>query len=410
MKVRFNLKDRRAFRCLILLKYTYPGNPQQFTWSTGQHIAPEDWDDRRQRVRARSAQARWLNALLDKMEAFALNQLHQGLVERQELPTQEELRAALNREFRNRVTTSLEQFVEQTIARMESRRRSYHTTKMIRTAWRNIEEFAEVTGKKLSWSALNDEFFESWAAWNYAQGRSKNTVIGYLKKMKLVLRNALQAGLIKSMPALQSFSLSFQRSDEVFLTVDELMQLYRAELPDHLQTVRDLFLLDAFSGGFRFTDLANLRDVNIVPIHNVKAIKLHTRKTDSLVYAPSSWYLEEFLEKYKEGFPRVKTNQTFNRQIKEICRLAGLTEVVELRKNRGGEDVFVRKQKWEWVTQYTARYSFATNLFLAGVDLKQISVLLGHSSIKITESYIKAKQLATVVAMSKNPYFAKKPV
>jgi len=411
MRIRFNLKNRRAERSLVLLKLVLPGSSRQFTWSTGEHVRTEDWDDRHHRLRARAREAMWLNALLNRIEAEAYNCIRQHMVDHDRPPTAAELRNHLNKQFRASVQMGVLDYFDSFIERMAGNgKSSYHTVKMFKVARNNMAKFVADSGRELSWQALSREWFEEWEAWNFRNGRNNNSVAGYLKKIKAVLNAARDEGYLKQDIKFKGLTTTFTRSDEVFLTVDELMLLYRTDgLGPNEEIVRDLFLLDAFSGGFRFEDLMNLKRENIVPINNVRAIKMHTRKTDSLVYAPASWYLDEFLAKYHGKQIASFTNQHFNRTIKQVCRKAGICQPVELRKNRGGRDEYITKPKWQWVTQYTARYSFATNLFLAGVPLKQISVLLGHSSVKITESYIKASELATVIALSDNPYFSRKP-
>ena len=46
------------------------------------------------------------------------------------------------------------------------------------------------------------------------------------------------------------------------------------------------------------------------------------------------------------------------------------------------------QEKWKYVTSHTARRTFATNLYLNGVDLYTISQLCGHSSVEVTKTYI----------------------
>lgn len=415
MKVRFNLKSKKISPSLILLKIHLPNERLPFTLSTSQFIPVEFWDDITMRAKPVKAfkQSTWLNALLDKYEQLALDCIRRALVETGHLPTKNQLKQAITNEFHAQTPIqSFTTFFDTYVTRMESDPRySYHTTKMFRLVQRNLGTFAKATRKPLTFAALDEDWFDAWQNWNFSNDLSRNTVAGYWRKFKVILNAATEQGLYKGKAhRRRNLAVSFQKADEVFLSSDELMSLYHLDLAgSHLETVRDIFLLDAFSGGFRFEDLSNLGTANIVPLHNVKTLKIHARKTDTAVYAPAGWFLEEFLEKYKGNWPKMKTGQVFNRQIKEVCRMAGITNITELRKNKGGEDFYLRKEKCDLVTQYTARYSFATNLYLAGVELKKISILLGHSNTKTTETYIKAQQLQTVMSMADNPYFITKP-
>ncbi|NCD10514.1 MAG: hypothetical protein EOL98_14090, partial [Negativicutes bacterium] len=70
--------------------------------------------------------------------------------------------------------------------------------------------------------------------------------------------------------------------------------------------------------------------------------------------------------------------------IKIICRKVGIDEPVTLYQ-RGGRRTL---PKWQFVATHTARRSFATNLYLDGYSIKQISGMMGHKNTNMTEKYI----------------------
>ena len=95
-----------------------------------------------------------------------------------------------------------------------------------------------------------------------------------------------------------------------------------------------------------------------------------------------------------------------NRLIKEIARLAGLTEPVEIMTTKGGVRKRVRYEKWQLVHSHTARRTGATLMYLAGVDLYDIMRVTGHSSPLMLKKYIKAETLEVVEKLSeKYDYF-----
>lgn len=78
------------------------------------------------------------------------------------------------------------------------------------------------------------------------------------------------------------------------------------------------------------------------------------------------------------------SDPTFNNNIRNICRKAGITEAVKVFK--AGKEV--EGEKWEFVSSHTARRSFATNLYLRGADLYSISQMMGHASVEMTQNYL----------------------
>lgn len=254
-----------------------------------------------------------------------------------------------------------------------------------------------------------------WQNWNFKDNNhSQNTVAGYWKRFKTVLNAADEKGYIihpdpkKVAWRHRSLSINFQAADEIYLIPKELMKLYDLSLSGSFEKHRDIFLLDAFTG-YRPSDVEGLSHSNIVPIGNLQLMKIHAKKTDTKIYSPTGWYLKEFLEKYKSGFPTIKNQQVYGRNLKDIGEKAGLNSLVKLRKNFGGKNKTVEKEKYKWIMPYTSRYSFASNLNDAGVQLTHIRDLMGHNNIKQTERYIKSQKAMAAVKNINNPYFAEKP-
>lgn len=88
---------------------------------------------------------------------------------------------------------------------------------------------------------------------------------------------------------------------------------------------------------------------------------------------------------------------TFNDVLRRICRRIGLD--TECTVVKAGQDKTA--PKWQLVSSHTARRSFATNLYLAGVSLEDIALMMGHgTNIETTKRYICAERTIKPSIMS----------
>ncbi len=87
--------------------------------------------------------------------------------------------------------------------------------------------------------------------------------------------------------------------------------------------------------------------------------------------------------------PYRTTNAEFNRHIKTIARLAGITNLIKFSHKKNGKDVIEMKPKHSWITSHTCRRSFCTNEFLAGTPVELIMKISGHKSVKDFYKYIR---------------------
>lgn len=80
---------------------------------------------------------------------------------------------------------------------------------------------------------------------------------------------------------------------------------------------------------------------------------------------------------------------TYNDVVRKICRCVGIDTICTVVKAGKNETA----PKWKLASSHTARRSFATNLYLAGVSLEDIAMMMGHGkNIETTKRYICAER------------------
>jgi integrase len=97
------------------------------------------------------------------------------------------------------------------------------------------------------------------------------------------------------------------------------------------------------------------------------------------------------------------SNVKMNLYLKEIGRLMPSQNIsIQTSLTRGGKLITQTKKKYEALTVHTARRSFATNLYLAGVSSLTIMALTGHRSERVFLSYLKASPLENANIVQKH--------
>jgi site-specific recombinase XerD len=428
----FYLKNPKDEASLILLKSWHLPKSLPLVWSTGITAKAKDWSTEAHQFKKSNKNHVWLNATLAQYSELVEDLTIQTKAKEHRPPTHEELRTALNalrdkidaRTPKSKPSTQISflDYCAQYVERMKNNPKYAERTWVHpNTTLTNLRLYCKHQGRQINWADLTFSLFEDWQVWNFSEvikeggviikdQLSQNTVAGYWKKFKAMLKAAAldghYAGTDHTRPEL---ALSFQVSDQIYFDVNELMAIYKAKLPASLERERDLILFNAFCGGFRFADMKAMGHAAIIPMNGPDGLRFHTSKTDDEVVIPGSWFFEEFRAKYPTKWPKVVNEQHFNESIKEIARIAGITQKVRVRINKGGKDIYDEGPKWEFAHQYTLRYSFATNLDEAGVDINDISRLMGHKVLRTTQGYIKTRMHKVAEKVAGNAYFTTKP-
>ena len=178
----------------------------------------------------------------------------------------------------------------------------------------------------------------------------------------------------------------------IYLSKEEMARVKALELSGdkaYLDPIRDVFFFCCFSG-LRHSDVNNLRRSDIKGNH----IEITTVKTADSISIELNDVTEAILGKYKDipfkdnkALPNY-SNQAMNRDIKELCRLAGIDEEIRVTTYKGN----IRKDeihpKWELVGTHTGRRTFIVNALSLGIPPNVVMKWTGHSDYKAMKPYI----------------------
>ena len=159
----------------------------------------------------------------------------------------------------------------------------------------------------------------------------------------------------------------------------EMLDKYPMDTPQNIRNKAILEML--YSTGVRISELINLTTHNVYADDRLLTV---TGKGNKQRYLPISDYLLELINHYlsnSRGHFRQKPYNDYiflNRFGKKFSRM-GMWKIVH--------ETVLKQGINKPISPHSFRHAFATHLLEAGVNLRIIQELLGHSSIKTTQIY-----------------------
>ena len=264
---------------------------------------------------------------------------------------------------------TLERAWQDFIADAESRELQESTLRKHRQLHRQMQAFAAQEGLPFvkQWEDVETvrRFRQSWRDHGL-------TVVKKMERLRAFFRYAEENEWIKKNPAAKLKSPTPKQKPTMPFTQDDMVSILAA--CDHYRgdgsRMKALVLLLRYSG-LRIGDAVRLARDRIV----AGRLFLYTAKTSVPVWCPIPSFVTEALDGFRpmnstyyfwsgasstDGVAR-----TYMGRLRKIFTLAGIT---------GGH-------------AHRFRDTFAVELLLAGVPLERVSVLLGHTSIKVTQKH-----------------------
>jgi integrase len=197
----------------------------------------------------------------------------------------------------------------------------------------------------------------------------------------------------------------------IYLTFDELQKIEQTNMPnDYLDNAKDWLLIACFTAQ-RVSDYLRFSSTMIVvDDEGQKYIQFTQKKTGARMQIPLLQKVKGILFKRQGEFPRKISDVNLNLYIKEVCKIAGIDEmvyngkvmtIVRDDKSKITRKVFGEFPKYELVTSHIGRKSFASN-FYEKIPITYLLNFTGHTTERQLLTYInktdaeKAKSTAKV--------------
>jgi integrase len=247
---------------------------------------------------------------------------------------------------------------------------------------------------KPTFDDINYAFCENFIEWMSNKGLCANTRGSHVKFVKAAMNEALKNKLHKN-EDFHSFRKEVEQIDAVYLTNEEVTKIAQLPLCGTHAIARDIFIIGCHTG-MRFSDYSRLsmKDISDGVIHFI------TQKCKTPVDIPAHPRVLAILDKYNGILPSISP-QKFNVYIKDVCKEAGLTESITVRK--GGQHV--RHEKWELVSSHTARRTGLTNMYKAGIPTYRCMMISGHKTEQVFLTYLRITQQENAQFLKENSFF-----
>jgi integrase len=264
-----------------------------------------------------------------------------------------------------------------------------------------IEDFEKFKKKQFYVKDINTKFRNDFLTYLRNVDKLGNNTAGrYIKFLKTVCFDAANNG-IETHLQLKQIKGFTEDVAKVFLSVDELEKIDKTVfLRPALENAKNWLIIGCYTGQ-RVSDLLKMSKESIVKRGEVELIELKQVKTNKRVTIPVLPETKEILNRNNGNFPAKISAQKFNEHLKDLCKLAGLTESTEgailVDLDEGNETIKKGDHKWrkqfgtfpkhELITSHVCRRSFATN-FYGNMPTPLIMSITGHTTEKQFLEYI----------------------
>ena len=256
-----------------------------------------------------------------------------------------------------------------------------------------IQEFESDFGQSIMLDTIDHMLVNAFKEWLLTEKEySLNNAGLQLKLLKMICKEAERMSINVNPYTRHIESFTQKSKDRVLQTIsfEEIKKIKAIrDLPSTLENARKWILIGLYIGQ-RVSDLLNLKPSQLRFIENGVYIDINQQKTDK--YVTVGVVDKEVIQILKNNFPYSISAQLFNRQIKQVCQIAGINDMVSGYKlcSKTRRKKLGTHPKYSLISSHDLRRSFATNYF-GKIETPILMQITGHSKESTFLSYISSQ-------------------
>ena len=345
-------------------------------------VKPEHWDFKKNQPKAECPNREYL----EKLIATKIQELKSGIVQLKSEGKDYSATSLINNTITIGSKITVSDLFQSHISELKSMNRSNYMLSIQQT-YNSLLKFK--ASLDIPFSEIDEVWLKEYEVWLRRKGRATNTIGIMFRNIRMIFNLALEKGIVKREAyPFDRFKVSklAAKTAKRALKKEEikLVLTYKGKGLDPFERLAlDLFTFSYYMGGINFVDMAlltrdNLQDNRLI---------YNRKKTSKLIDLPLRKEVEHIINRNKSEesnyiFPILSSkHQSEQSKLNRVHKV--ISKVNRALKSIGEELGLPIK-----LTTYVARHSFATVLKRAGVSTALISESLGHSSEKITQTYL----------------------
>lgn len=248
-----------------------------------------------------------------------------------------------------------------------------------------VDILSDIAGHTAEWEDISDDNLRDFVEELVDQELASSSIKTMCAELKAII-NANRRK-VPSEDFMKILTVRGGASQAVYLTVEEMQRIIDFTAVGKAERfVRRNFVVEMLTGARRCD--AERLSINNCDIETGTLSYVPQKTPEIVVTLPvdERFGLRRFLV---DDFHIECNRDKFNDTIRDICYRCRIDTLCTIQR-RGQQ---VTAPKYELVSSHTARRSFATNLYLAGVSIEDVALMMGHGkNIETTKRYICAER------------------
>ena len=252
--------------------------------------------------------------------------------------------------------------------------------------------------KKLHFRDITPTWLKNFEGWLKSTGRSKSTIGIYTRNLRVLFNVALKEKKVKAVYPFTKYKPKTADGRKIAISAHQISLIanYKTEHPQEI-FYRDLFMFSFLGNGINFSDLCRLRYSNI----DGNEIVFVREKTKGKAKEVSlSFHVTEHIDQIikRHGNRAVGFDAyifpVLTPDMNEAQQYAAVKQMVK-QTNKYLRQIARKLKIQERLSTYVARHSWASIAQNSGTSTEYIKESLGHSSVSVTEAYLRGFEKST---------------